>query len=235
MKTIVMIPTWNEKENIKRITPEILKHNVEILVVDDNSPDKTWQIILDFSKKNKKVHLLLRKHNKGRGTAGRDGFKKALVLGADYIIEMDADFSHDPKYIPKMLEEIKNYDVVLGSRSVEGAKDLDRDIFRRFITFLGNSYIRLILGLKVRDCNSGFRCFRRKVLLSINLNKLKAKGPDIVQEVLYKVHLKGFKIKEIPIIFPDRKYGKTTKTLYDYIKAPHIVLKLRFDHLMGKF
>src|SRR3989339_87867 len=214
MQTIVMIPTYNERENIFPLLQQVLEidKDIEVLVVDDNSPDGTWRIVEDMSEKEPRIHLLLRKRRKGRGVAGIDGLKYALDKGADYIIEMDADFSHNPKYIPELLREIKNYDIVIGSRFVKGAKDVGRGFARTTITRLANLYIQLILGLRIKDPNSGYRCFRRNVLERINLDKVKAGNADIVQEIIYKCHKKGFKIKEIPIIFKDRKAGKTTKT-----------------------
>src|SRR3989338_1076727 len=167
MKPFVMIPTYNESENIAVLIDKILGlkiKNMNIVVADDNSPDGTWKIVEEISKKNKNVHLLLRKTDKGRGSAGKDGFIYCLKHGADIVIEMDADMSHDPKYIPLMIDELKNADLILGSRRVEGAEEVGRSSIRRIITFLANLYIRIILGLKARDCNSGFRCFKRKVL-----------------------------------------------------------------------
>lgn len=236
MKTFVMIPTYNEKENIWNLIDKILKlkiKNLHIVVADDNSPDGTWKIVQQISRKNKNVHLLLRKKDKGRGSAGRDGFIYCLKHGAGIIVEMDADMSHDPKYIPAMLEELKNADLVLGSRRLEGSKEVGRSLLRKFVTWGANLYIRLMLGLKVNDCNSGFRCFRRKVLESINLEKLESRGPAIVQEVLFKAHLKGFKIKEIPITFIDRTKGHSKLGIPQLAAGYFTVLKLKMRHLSG--
>ena len=148
MKTFIIIPTYNEKENISNLINEILKLNIKelhIVVVDDFSPVRTWKIVEDLSKKEKNIYLLLRKTKRGRGYAGKDGFIYCLKNKADIIIEMDADFSHDPKYIPLMLEEIKNYDIVLGSRRVKGAKDVGRGVTRKIITKLANLYIKIML------------------------------------------------------------------------------------------
>lgn len=235
MKTFVMIPTYNEKENIANLITEILKlkiKNLHIVVVDDNSPDKTWRIVEEISKKNRNVHLLLRKTKRGRGYAGKDGFIYCLKNKADIIIEMDADFSHEPRYIPQMLKEIKNYDIILGSRRVKGAKEIGRGLVRRVITKLANFYIRAMLGIKVKDCNSGFRCFKRKILEKIAY-KLKSKGPAIVQEVLFLAHLKKAKIKEIPIIFVNRKKGTSKLRIKQLALGYLMVLKLKIQHLMG--
>lgn len=235
MKTFVMIPTYNEEENIKKLIDAILNLNIkdlEIVVVDDDSPDKTGKIVEDISKDNKEVHLLLRKEKKGRGYAGKAGYIYCLKKGADIIIEMDADFSHHPKHIPELLKEIRNYDIVLGSRRVKGGREEGRSAVRRVITSFANLYIRLILGLKVKDCNSGFRCFRKKVLEEISYS-LKSEGPSIVQEVLFKAHLKGFSIKEIPIRFIDRKEGKSKLGIKQLVSGYFMVLKLKFQKIAG--
>ena len=236
MKVFVMILTYNEKENIKNLIDEILKLKIKslhILAVDDNSPDKTWKIVDDISKRNKNVHLLLRKKDKGRGAAGRDGFIYCLKHDADVIVEMDADFSHDPKYIPLMLKELKGADLVLGSRRVKGAKEIGRSPIRRLITNIANLYIRTMLGLNVKDCNSGFRCFKRKVLEEINPEKLESKGPAIVQETLFKAHLKGFKIKEIPITFVNRTKGLSKLGIPQLAAGYFMVVKLKMQHILG--
>ena len=236
MKTFVMIPTYNEKENIRNLIDKILKlkiKNLHIVVADDNSPDGTWKIVQEISKRNKNVHLLLRKKDKGRGAAGKDGFIYCLKNGADVVVEMDADMSHDPKYIPSLINELKNSDLVLGSRRIKGSKEIGRSLARRVITYLANLYIRLILGLKVKDCNSGFRCFKRKVLEQINLQKLESKGPAIVQEVLFKAHLKGFKIREIPITFVNRTKGHSKLGIPQIAAGYFMVLKLKIQHLFG--
>jgi len=232
-----MIPTYNEKENIKALIDRILKlkiKNLQIVVVDDNSPDETWKIVEDISKKNKNVHLLLRKKDKGRGYAGRDGFVYCLKHGADAVIEMDADLSHDPKYIPSMLKELKSADLILGSRMVENGKEIGRSLFRRFVTWGANLYIRLMLGINAKDCNSGFRCFKRKVLEKIEVEKLESKGPAIVQEVLFKAHLKGFKIKEIPITFVNRTKGQSKLGIPQLAIGYYMILKLKIQHLLGR-
>ena len=231
-----MIPTYNEKENIANLINEILKlkiNNLHIVVVDDNSPDGTWKIVQNISKKQKNVHLLLRKKNKGRGSAGRDGFIYCLKNKADIVVEMDADFSHNPKYIPLMLKEIKNYDIILGSRQIEQGKDIGRSSVRKLITKLANLYIRLMLGLNVKDCNSGFRCFKREILEKIKPEKIESKGPSIVQEVLFKAHLKNAKIKEIPIVFINRKNGISKLGLKQLMLAYFMVLKLKIQHFLG--
>ena len=237
MKTYVMIPTYNEKENIENLIKSILNlkiKNLHIVVADDNSPDGTWKIVQAISKKNKNVHLLLRKKDRGRGAAGKDGFIYCLKNGADVIIEMDADMSHNPKYIPSMINELKNADLVLGSRRVAGSKEIGRGPIRKAITYFANLYIRLLLGLKVKDCNSGYRCFKREVLEKIKPEKLKSKGPSIVQEVLFKAHLKGTKIKVIPITFVNRTKGKSKLGIKQLAVGYYMVTKLKFLKIFGE-
>ena len=230
MKTTVMIPTYNERENIKSLINDILSldNDISVVVVDDNSPDGTSQLVESSFSNNSRVDLICRKDDKGRGTAGIVGFQHALKKGADYIVEMDSDYSHHPKYIPIFLKEIQNFDVVIGSRNIEGGKEAGRSVFREFITWFANVYIRIIMGINIKDCTSGYRCFRRQVLESIGLEKMVSKGPSIVEEILYACHLKKFRIKEIPILFEDRTRGDSTKNLCQYIDTAWKTLQFRF-------
>ena len=234
MKTIVVVPTYNEKDNIVQLIRKILLHNVDILVVDDNSPDGTWKLVEEISKKEKRVKLHKRIGERGRGTAGIAGFKDALKQGYDCIIEMDADFSHNPDDIPRLLDAIRNADIVLGSRLVKEGRQIGRSSYRKLLTSFANNYIRTILGMKIKDCNSGYRCFRKKVLEGINLDSIKAKGPDIVQEILYKAYLKGFKIIEIPIVFTEREKGSSKLGMKHHLMGYTKVLNLKWEHLTGK-
>ena len=229
MQTIVMIPTYNERENISHLLQQVLEidKDIEVLVVDDNSPDGTWKIVEDMSKKSPRVHLLHRKKRKGRGTAGIDGLRYAIDKRADYIIEMDADFSHNPKYIPEFLNAVKDYDVVIGSRFVKGGQDKDRGLMRRLITKLAGMYVRMLLAVKIKDVSSGFRCFRREALEKIDLDDMASGGPSIVLELLYKITLNGFNIKEVPIVFEDRRQGKTKLDWITLLETMVMVLRLR--------
>ncbi len=228
-KTVIVIPTYNEIENIERLITEItsLPLNLEILVVDDNSPDGTAKAVERMAAQNKRVHLLLRTGERGRGSAGIAGFKKALAMNADYIMEMDADFSHHPQFIPDFLEQIKHYDVVLGSRFVRGGKDVDRGVVRQVITTLANLYVRMVLQVHIKDCTSGYRCFRREALAGLPWETMTSTGPSIVQEVLYHCYLRGYSFKEIPIIFIDRRQGESTLNWKILFAGFLMVLKLR--------
>ena len=229
-KTYVTIPTYNEAENIEALLKEILALDIPdliVVVVDDNSPDGTGAIVDRLAKGNPNIKILHRYKDRGRGSAGIAGFKFALQEGADFIIEMDADFSHHPKYIPDLLKHIQNYDIVLGSRFVTGGKDTNRGIIRKVVTVLARTYIQWTLGIKVRDLTSGYRCFKRKVLESIHLNHMISTGPSIVTEILYKASLKGFTTYEIPIVFEDRKKGETKLNLLVLLKTLYMEYKFK--------
>jgi dolichol-phosphate mannosyltransferase len=229
-KTYIIIPTYNEADNVEALLKEILALGISDLcavVVDDNSPDGTGKIAQSLAEKNPQIKVLTRCKNRGRGSAGIEGFKFALQQGADYILEMDADFSHHPKHIPALLENIQNNDIVLGSRFVKGGQDVDRGLLRQVITLLARTYIRWMLGIKVKDVTSGYRCFRREVLEEINLDSLISTGPSIVSEILYKAAKKGFKMYETPIIFEDRKKGQTKLNLLILLKTLWMVYRFR--------
>ena len=232
-KTVIMIPTYNEKENISRLIQEILALKTptsenHILVVDDNSPDGTSPAVAEIAAREPRVRLLTRTKKRGRGTAGIDGFREALNFGADYVIEMDADFSHHPKYIPALIEAAdQGAQVVLGSRFVPGGADKDRGFYRQTVTKLAGLYVRMLLGLRIRDVSSGFRCFRREALEKIDLENLISTGPSIVLEILYKCVLVGMKIVEVPIIFIDRRQGMTKLNWLTLVETLLMVVKLR--------
>jgi len=212
-KAVVMIPTYNERENIEDLIKEILALDVDmdlsVVVADDNSPDGTGEIVQKMAESDNRVYALIRKKRRGRGAGGIDGFKEALKLSPDYVVEMDGDFSHQPKHIPTLLDACKDYDLVIGSRFVKGGKDQNRNVVRRIITYFVRVFIRHKFHIPVRDVSSGFRCFKRKVLEEIDLDDLISVNPSIVLEILYKAHLLDFTIKEVPIEFIDRTRGKT--------------------------
>lgn len=212
-KAVVMIPTYNERENIEDLITEILAldvdMNLSVVVADDNSPDGTGLVVQKMSESDNRIFPLIRTKRRGRGAGGIDGFKEALKLSPDWIVEMDGDFSHQPKHIPALLATCAHYDLVIGSRFVKGGKDQDRNIVRRIITIFVRSFIRHKFRIPVRDVSSGFRCFKREVLEAIDLDDLISVNPSIVLEILYKAFLLDFSIKEVPIEFIDRTRGKT--------------------------
>jgi dolichol-phosphate mannosyltransferase len=228
-KTVVIIPTYNEAADIEKLITKIFTLNIpglDILVVDDNSPDGTASIVESLFDKHP-LHLIKRKNKSGLGSAYITGFKKALELGADFIFEMDADFSHDPEDIPKMLEAIENNDLVVGSRKIPGGKVIGWGATRKLMSNGAMWFSRLLLGLKVRDVTAGFRCFRSNVLETVELDKIKSNGYAFQEELLYRTQKKGFRITEIPVIFIDRQEGKSKLSKRDIWEFFWIMLKLK--------
>jgi dolichol-phosphate mannosyltransferase len=227
---VVMIPTYDERENIGPLIREILALPVDgefrILVVDDDSPDGTAGEAARLASDDPRVRVLLRRKRRGRGAAGIDGFSEALRLGADFVVEMDADGSHRPSDIPALLEAARTADLVLGSRFVKGGKDADRAWHRRLVTLCVRAFVSRYYGLGVRDVSSGFRCFRRRTLERIDLEDLISVGPSIILETLYRAHLLGCSIVEVPIVFVDRKLGKTKLSAFTLAEA--LIMALQF-------
>ncbi|MCZ7610587.1 MAG: polyprenol monophosphomannose synthase [Ignavibacterium sp.] len=234
-KSLVIIPTYNELENIPRIIPAVLSQNesISILIVDDNSPDGTANFVEGEMKANERIHLLKREKKLGLGTAYIAGFKYALQNGYDFIFEMDADFSHDPNELKNFLTEIKNYDLVLGSRYIHGIRVLNWPMRRLLLSFFASVYTRVITGMPIRDATGGFKCFRRKVLETIDLDKVKSNGYSFQIEMTFKAYSKGFKIKEIPIVFVDRIKGKSKMSKKIVREAVIMVWKLRLRQIFG--
>jgi dolichol-phosphate mannosyltransferase len=229
MKTLIVMPTYNEKDNIKKILPMIrnLGKNIHILVIDDASPDGTAAEVKKIAKKNRNVKLIERNGKLGLGTAYVEGFKYALKKKYDYIFEMDADFSHDPRFINDFLNEMKTSDVVVGSRYLKGVSVVNWPISRLILSKFASLYAKMITGMPLSDCTSGFNCYKRKVLEAINPDTIHSDGYSFQIEMHYKAWEKGFKIKEIPIIFVDRHAG-TSKLSQNIIwEAVFIVWKLR--------
>lgn len=233
-KSLVITPTYNELENISRLVPELLNmyENLDILVVDDNSPDGTGKHIEELTKNNDRVKLLNREKKLGLGTAYIAGFKYALQHNYDYIFEMDADFSHDPKEIKNLLEAIKEYDLVLGSRYIRGVNVINWPMRRLLLSYFANKYSRFITGMKIQDATGGFKCFRRRVLESINLDKIKSNGYAFQIEMTFKAWKKGFKVGEIPIVFFDRAKGSSKMSKKIVREAIFMVWKLRIRSLL---
>lgn len=212
-KHLVIIPTYNEAENIGRIIPKILalKADFDVLVVDDNSPDGTGAMVKELQPKNPPLHLMERKKKSGLGTAYIAGFKWALAEGYDFIYEMDADFSHKPKNLLKLRKacDQKGFDIAVGSRYIKGVNVVNWPIGRVLLSYFASSYVRIVAGMPVRDATAGFVCYKRQVLETLNLDKIKFIGYAFQIEMKYLAWRKGFTIKEIPIIFRDRKRGKS--------------------------
>lgn len=225
-----MIPTWNEAENIGPLLDEILAlgPEFEALIVDDNSPDGTWRLVGERAAADPRVHLLHRKDQKGRGTAGVAGFREALRLGADAVIEMDADFSHNPRFIPSLVAGLERADIVIGSRRVAGGGEAGRSPARTVITFFAGLYIRLMLGLPVKDPTSGFRVFSGASLEAMPWSAMRATGPETLQEALVAAHSRGFRIIELPIYFEDRRAGVSSFNWRIMVRSLVAMARLRF-------
>ena len=236
MKTLVIIPTYNEKENIGKIIPLVLiqDQDIDVLVVDDNSPDGTGKIVSEMIATNHRVKLIQRVKKSGLGTAYLAGFQYALQNGYDYIFEMDSDFSHDPAYIPYFLSAIQEADLVLGSRYIKGVNVVNWPISRLILSYYANVYARWVTGLPLRDSTGGFKCFKREVLETIGLDRIHSNGYAFQIEMSFRAWRKGFKIKEIPIIFVDRREGESKMSKKIIREAIWMVWKLRFLSLLGR-
>lgn len=234
-KKLIIIPTYNELENLPKLLPAVLSKDegIEVLVVDDNSPDGTADFVENESKKNNRIHLIRRPSKQGLGTAYIEGFKYALKNGYHLIFEMDADFSHDPDEIPRFIEEINSCDVVLGSRYINGVNVINWPMRRLLLSWFANLYTRVITGMPVCDATGGFKCFKREVLEAIDLDKVKSNGYAFQIEMNYKAWKKGFKLKEISIIFMDRVKGKSKMSKKIVREAITMVWKLRLKSLFG--
>jgi len=237
MKTLIIIPTYNELENLPRLLPEVLskEEGIHILIVDDNSPDQTSEVVENLIKSTytDRLFLIKRAGKMGLGTAYLDGFKWALTRDYDYIFEMDADLSHNPKYLPDFLAAIQTHDVVVGSRYVPGGGVKNWGVIRKFISRGGSLYARTILGIPLRDLTSGFKCFRSEVLRAIDLDGIKSNGYSFQIEMTYRAKCKGFRVVETPIVFEDRTVGKSKMSRKIFLEAVLMVWKLRFDSTIG--
>jgi dolichol-phosphate mannosyltransferase len=235
MKTLIIIPTYNELENLPRLLPEVLSkdESIDVLIVDDNSPDGTTAFVESQMKNNDRIRLIKRPSKQGLGTAYIAGFKYALQHNFQIIFEMDADFSHDPKEIPRFLDEIKNSDVILGSRYINGVNVINWPLRRLLLSSFANLYTRVITGMPIHDATGGFKCFRREVLEAIDLDRVKSNGYAFQIEMTFKAWKMGFKVKEIPIIFVDRVKGKSKMSKKIVREAVTMVWKLRIKSIFG--
>ena len=236
-RSLVIIPTYNERENITRIIPAVLARdeNLDVLIVDDGSPDGTGAIVDKIAEENPRVHALHREGKLGLGTAYVAGFKWALKHSYDIIFEMDADFSHNPDRIPKFLEAIKNADLVLGSRYQNGQINVvNWPISRLFLSYSANIYARRVTGLRVFDATGGFKAFRRAVLEAIDLDDVRSNGYAFQIEMTFRAWKKGFRIVEIPIVFVDRTSGTSKMSKKIVREAVWMVWRLRWWGIRGK-
>jgi dolichol-phosphate mannosyltransferase len=236
MKTIVVIPTYNERDNIGPLIAEVLAQGdgLEVLVVDDNSPDGTGGVVTAMARQEPRIHLLARDGKYGLGSAYRDGFAMALELGADYVFEMDADFSHDPAMIPRFLQMMGRCDVVVGSRYLNGISVVNWPLRRLMLSYGANVYTRVITGLRISDCTGGFKCFRAAVLRAIDFSRVRSDGYAFQIEMNFRCVEAGFRVGEIPIIFIDRHAGTSKMSRRIVREAVFMVWRLKVGSLLAR-
>lgn len=235
-RTLIVLPTYNERDNLPTIVPEILAQDsgIEVLVVDDNSPDGTGELADELAKNDKRVRVIHRPAKQGLGTAYIAGFKWALQRGYEFVFEMDADFSHNPDHIPQFLEAAKEYDLVLGSRYLYGVTVVNWPMARLLLSYYANKYARFATGMPFTDTTGGFKCYRRKVLESIDLDAIRSEGYSFQIETTFRAWRKGFKIAEITIVFTDRLEGTSKMSGRIIREAVWMVWKLRAKRLFRR-
>lgn len=235
-RALVIVPTYNERANIGRLIESVLAQDdrIDMLIVDDGSPDGTGAIVEEIGASNPRIHLLSREKKMGLGTAYVAGFRWALARDYAYVLEMDADFSHDPVHLPQFLAAVENADLVLGSRYQEGRVTVvNWPINRLILSYLANMYARAITGLHVWDATGGFKCFRRSVLEAIDLDHVRSNGYAFQIEMTFRAVRKHFRIAEIPIVFVDRTEGTSKMSKHIVREAVWMVWRLRWWALRG--
>ncbi len=235
-KTLVVIPTYNERPNIETVLERVLGAGpgIEVVVVDDSSPDGTADVVKQAARNNPRLHIIEREGKQGLGTAYIRGFKYALETGVDLVMQMDADLSHDPKYIPDMLEAIEDHDLVIGSRYIKGVNVVNWPMERLMLSYMANVYTRVITGMPVHDATGGYKCFRREVLEAIDLDDVISDGYCFQIEMNFRAWRRGFRICEVPIVFVDRHSGTSKMSKRIIWEAIYKVWILRFKGLLGR-
>lgn len=236
MKIMVVVPTYNERENLTRLAPKVLSQvpDTRLLVVDDGSPDGTGDLADEMAKNDSRITVLHRPGKMGLGSAYVKGFQKALETDVDLIIQMDADFSHDPEVIPQLVEKASEYDVVLGSRYITGANVANWPLRRLLLSYFANVYTHIVTGLPIHDSTGGFKCFRRRVLESIDLPSIRSDGYSFQIEVNFRCWRKGFSIFETPIVFVDRHAGTSKMSRRIVWEATWLVWRLMFERMLRR-
>jgi len=232
----VVIPTYNERDNLERLARQILSQDpaIHLLVVDDNSPDGTGALADRLAAETSRVSVLHRAGKLGLGSAYREGFRLALGMGADFVVQMDADFSHDPSILPVFFESMREHDLVIGSRYLNGVSVVNWPLRRLMLSYFASVYTRVITGLKISDCTSGFKCFRRSALEAIDLGRVRSDGYSFQIEMNYRCVERGFRVAEVPIIFIDRHAGSSKMSKRIVREAVLMVWKLRLGSLAGR-
>ncbi len=236
LEICVIVPTYNEKENIVDLVHQILALPIDanVIIVDDNSPDGTGQIADQLAEQHTRVSVIHRPAKLGLGTAYIAGFKQGLAAGAERLITMDADFSHNPSYIPGLVELANYYHITISSRYVPSGGVQNWGWRRRFLSWGANAFARSVLGLRARDCTAGFRCYHREVLLNVDLDRIFSNGYSFLVEMMFKCQRKGFTVGEIPIIFANRERGKSKISQREIYKAMYTVIRLSVRRLRPK-
>jgi dolichol-phosphate mannosyltransferase len=235
MQATICLPTYNERENVERMVRSLHPLGVHVLVIDDNSPDGTGEIADRLSRELDGVSVLHRLRKEGLGPAYLAGFRRALDEGAELILEMDCDFSHDPADVPRLLAAAEEADLVLGSRYVQGGGTENWGVARRFISRGGSLYAQILLGAPVRDLTGGFKCYRRSVLETLPLDEIHSKGYAFQIETTYRTLRKGFRVREVPITFVDRLEGGSKMSRTIVVEGFWKVPLLRLQALRGQF
>jgi len=235
MKATVCLPTYNERENVERMIRTLHALGVRVLVIDDNSPDGTGEVADGLAQELEGISVLHRPHKEGLGPAYLAGFRRALADGAELILEMDCDFSHNPADVPRLLEAAEHADLVLASRYVKGGGTENWGLVRRLISRGGSLYAQVLLGLPVRDLTGGFKCYRRAVLEALPLDEIHSKGYAFQIETTYRAMRKGFSVREIPITFADRLEGGSKMSRAIVAEGVWKVPALRIAALLGRF
>jgi glycosyltransferase involved in cell wall biosynthesis len=236
LRSAIVIPTYNERENIGLLVDKILAlpAEIQVIVVDDNSPDGTGDFLSEQAARWPALRLIRRPRKMGLGTAHIAGFRLALTLDVDCILTMDADFSHHPRYVPDLIAAAEKWDIVIGSRYVKGGGTVNCGLNRTLLSRAANAFARLMLGLEAYDCTAGFRCYRRRVLEAAPLDDIFSNGYSFLIEMLYRCQRLGFKVSEVPICFENRQRGNSKISRAEILRAAYTVLRLAPNRVLGR-
>lgn len=232
---LVIVPTYNERENLPELLDRLLEiPNLRVLVVDDDSPDGTAAVVSELAASDPRIHLVNHRPKLGIGPAYKEGFRAALALDPEFIVQMDADFSHPPAMLPEFLRLANEHDLVLGSRYLNGITVVNWPMGRLLLSYFGNAYVRLVTGMSIRDATGGFKCWRRAALAAIQPERVRSNGYSFQIETTYRSWTRGLRIREVPIIFMDRERGESKMSKRIGLEALWIVWWLKLAHWLGR-